>query len=609
MMEILTDRALRSSLPLFRALAFFLILISLAIVLKLASPILVPLALAILLAFALSPLVVWLERFGLRRGLTVGIVMLVVIGVLLAVSYLTYSQVYDLAKQMPAYRVTISEKLKLIAGELNTTGPFSRVMDLIGDVGRDTGLANARGSTVVVATEPSGTLSAARSIASPILSIVGTLGVTLLMAAFMLLQKEDLRNRIVRLAGSEDLQKTTAAIDDAASRLGRLLFIQLVINTVFAIVIGTGLWLIGLPSAFLWGLLAGLMRYVPFIGAIAGMAFPLILAFVVSPGWSVFLLTLGFFLVVDFIVAHVIEPMVYGRSTGLSPFSVILAVTVWSFLWGAIGLVIAVPLTLCLVVLGRHVSQLRFLEIILGDRPALPPQDLLYQRLLAGDPGEASRIGRSVLSELPPAGYFDEIFMPSLRRAHLDVVRGQVSGARLEKMISSAKSMLQDLSTKPARRSSSALAASEADTIVQSLEASGWSARRYKTPHAAAPLTAVVLHGDNVFDALASEMISIVLKSRGLTVRNYPLGSSTCDAMERVSNPERTVVFISMMEPTSLVHIRAALLKVKRKSAGAMVRLCIWQSLSADIEHKFSSRLHVESIISSLQQVEDIAVG
>ena len=177
---------------------------------------------------------------------------------------------------------------------------------------------------------------------------------------FILLQREELRNRLMKLAGSHDLQKTTAALDDAARRLSRLFLTQLALNSAFGLVIGTGLWLIGVPSAALWGILAAILRFVPYIGALISAVFPLVLAAAVDPGWTTLLWTAALFLAVEPIVSHVIEPMLYGHSTGLSPIAVVLSATFWTSLWGPIGLVLATPLTICLVVLGRHVERLQF---------------------------------------------------------------------------------------------------------------------------------------------------------------------------------------------------------------------------------------------------------
>ena len=188
---------------------------------------------------------------------------------------------------------------------------------------------------------------------------------------FILLQREDLKNRLIRLAGAQDLQRTTAALDDAGQRLSRLFLTQLALNASFGMVIGTGLWIIGVPSAPLWGMLAMIMRFVPYIGALISAIFPLVLAAAVGPGWTMVLMTATLFLVAETIVGQAIEPLVSGHSTGLSPVAVITSATFWTWLWGPVGLILATPLSMCLVVIGRHVDQLEFLEVMFGDQPPL----------------------------------------------------------------------------------------------------------------------------------------------------------------------------------------------------------------------------------------------
>ena len=269
---------------------------------------------------------------------------------------------------------------------------------------------------------------------SPLLHPLATTGIIIIFVIFILLQREDLRNRLIRLAGSHDLQRTTAALDDAAARLSRLFLIQLLLNGTFGIVIGIGLWIIGTPSAMLWGILAAVLRFVPYIGAVIAAAFPLALAVAVDPGWSMLLWTLALFLVVEPVVGQVVEPMVYGHSTGLSPVAVVVSATFWTALWGPIGLVLATPLTVCLVVLGRHVDRLEFLDVMFGDRPALSPPEIFYQRMLADDPTEAAEKAEEFLKERSLSSYYDEVALKGLQLAQADAERGALDQERLTKI-------------------------------------------------------------------------------------------------------------------------------------------------------------------------------
>ena len=249
----------------------------------------------------------------------------------------------------------------------------------------------------------------AERIITPIVDPLSTTVIVLIVTIFVLLQREDLRDRLIRLFGSSDLHRTTTAMNDAARRLSRYFLIQLGINATFGLIIGIGLFVIGVPSPLLWGTVGLLLRFVPYIGAPLAAVLPLALAGAVSPHWSMMLWTAGLFAATEAVMGQVVEPLLYGRSTGLSPFSVVVSATFWTWLWGPIGLILSTPLTLCLLVLGRHVERLEFLDVILGDRPALTPVESFYQRMLAGDPDEAHDQAEVLLRDRPLSSYYDEV--------------------------------------------------------------------------------------------------------------------------------------------------------------------------------------------------------
>ncbi len=271
-----------------------------------------------------------------------------------------------------------------------------------------------------------------QSIIGIILHPLATTGATLLFVLFLLMQREDVRDRAIRLLGSHDLEKSTTAMDDAGDRLSRYFLAMTGINAAFGIVVGVGLWMIGVPSPVLWGVLAMLMRFVPFIGSFIAAAFPLLLAAAVDPGWGMFLWTLALYLIAEPIMGSLIEPIVQGQRTGLSPLAVILSAAFWTLLWGPIGLLLAIPLTVVLVVLGRHVERLEFLNVILGDTPPLSPTERFYQRMLAGDPAEAVEQAEKFIKERPLVDYYDEVVVEALRLAQADADRGTLEPSRLD---------------------------------------------------------------------------------------------------------------------------------------------------------------------------------
>ena len=290
-----------------------------------------------------------------------------------------------------------------------------------------------------------GALQTLATLIASLIHPLATTGIIIIFVVFILLQQQDLRNRLIRIAGSHDLQRTTLAMDDAGKRLSRLFLMQLALNAAFGLIIGIGLWAIGVPSAPLWGLLAMVLRFVPYIGAIVAAIFPLIVATAVDPGWSMMLMTAALFLIVEPLIGHVIEPMVYGHSSGLSPVAVVVSATFWTWLWGPIGLVLATPLTMCLVVLGRHVERLKFLEVLLGDRPALSPSENAYQRMLAGDPIETTEQAQAFLKDGTLTQYYEQIMMGALRLAWADLQRGRLDQQETQRIRDTVSEVVEDL--------------------------------------------------------------------------------------------------------------------------------------------------------------------
>ena len=391
------------------ALTTVLLAVVVVAALYLAREVLVPISLALLLSLVLAPLVRLLRSIRIPRPLAVIIAVLVAFAVIFSLGALMVSQVNQLAGDLPRYQTTLREKIQSLRGAATGTGTLERASEVLQELGKEldkpnrstsfptpvTSDASNRPIPVEVKQPDPGALQTLVALISPLIHPLTTTGIVIIFVIFILMQREDLRNRLIRLAGARDLQRTTAALDDAGQRLSRLFLMQLLLNASFGVVIGVGLWLIGVPSAPLWGMLAMIMRFVPYIGAVISAIFPLILAAAVGPDWNMVLWTAGLFLVVEPIVGHVVEPMLYGHSTGLSPVAVITSATFWTWLWGPIGLVLATPLTMSLVVLGRHVDRLKFLDVMFGDQPALKPEELIYQRLLAGDPVEAANKHRS----------------------------------------------------------------------------------------------------------------------------------------------------------------------------------------------------------------------
>ena len=610
-MDVITNRLVRQSLPMFNVLAVLLILLASATLLVLGRDVLIPLALALLLSFALAPVASVFQKRGLGRGGSVLLAVLLAFIVIVTIGYVVVTQMSDLAAQLPAYKLVIRDKLRAILASLSDSGPFSRAGAMISELMQDvkTLSGNAPGASkpapVIVSTEEASGVRLATDTLSHLLHPLAMTAAVFLITAFMLGQREDLRNRLIRLAGTDDLQQTTAALDDAGYRLGKLLLTQLLMNAGFGLTVGAGLSFIGLPSPFLWGILAGILRFVPYIGALAGLVPPLLIAFAFDPSWTSFLWTLGLFLLIEPIVGHVIEPLLYGRSTGLSPVAVVVSASLWAFLWGPIGLVLSTPLTICLVVLGRHVERLEFLDVLLGNRPALAPHEMFYQRMLAGDPAEAAEQAKAILRRRSLATYYDEVALNAIRRAHLDVMRGAVEGTRLERLMSSVRTLLSVLGRYKTSRLPRRPLTSEAEAAFEAIRIEDAAIRSRISPatltsswQGAAPV--LVLYGEHPLDEAPARMLGHVITEYGLPCRVERMTAAATAAPPETH--DIPLVFLSFLEPLSTLHLRAASRQVRRRLPGTDVVICIWQETDKALLDTMRRQMRVEGIATSTRE-------
>ena len=561
----------------------------------------VPVALAILLSFVLGPLVGLLERVRVPRGLAVVSLVIIAFSLIFAVGSLLATQLTRLAGDLPSYQTTINDKIQLFRDTKAGRGTLERASDMLKDLSKELDKpkdASARppGATlssnsaapatpvpVEVRQPDPGALESLRALISPLIHPLATTGIIVIFVVFILLQREDLRNRLIRLAGSSDLQRTTAALDDAGRRLSRLFLTQIIVNGAFGLVIGIGLWFIGIPSAILWGILAAALRFVPYIGAVIAAAFPLTLALAVDPGWTMLIWTFALFLIVEPVVGHVIEPMVYGRSTGLSPVAVVAAATFWTALWGPIGLVLATPLTVCLVVLGRHVERLAFLDVMFGDRPALSPPEIFYQRMLAGDPAEAAGKAEEFLKERSLASYYDEVALKGLHLAQADSKRGVLDQERLARIRDSVKELVSDLSDQEDRRAPSGelTTDAEASSAVESvseraeddLPVLGKEAlpSQWQAEH---PVLCIA--GRSLLDEAAAIMLAQLSTAHGLAARVEGAEALSSTNIFRLDITGVAAVYLVYLDAEAPAHMRYAVRRLRRKLPHAMIIQVCW---------------------------------
>ena len=561
----------------------------------------VPIALAILLSFVLAPLVGVLQRIRMPRGLAVVSVVILAFVLIFAMGSLLATQLTQLAGDLPRYQSTISEKIQSFRETTAGRGTLERASGMLKDLSKELekpkDAAAGTGSILspkapapltpvpveVRQPDPSA-LESLQSLISPLLHPLATTGIIIIFVIFILLQREDLRNRLIRLAGSHDLQRTTAALDDAAGRLSRLFLIQLLLNGTFGVVIGLGLWLIGIPSAILWGILATVLRFVPYIGAAIAAAFPLALAVAVDPSWSMLLWTIALFLVVEPIVGHVVEPMVYGHSTGLSPVAVVASATFWTALWGPIGLVLATPLTVCLVVLGRHVERLEFLDVMFGDRPALTPPEIFYQRMLAGDPTEAAEKAEEFLKERSLSSYYDEVALKGLQLAQVDAERGALDDERLTKIRDAVDEFTNNLSDQddrlpPKLRSTTdAEATSAVESVAEDAPyedlpvlSKGELPSEWQSEY-----PVLCMAGRSFLDEAAAIMLGQLSTAHGLAARVEGAEALSTANIFRLETTGVAVVCLVYMDGSGPAHMRYSVRRLRRKLPKATIILGCW---------------------------------
>jgi predicted PurR-regulated permease PerM len=589
-------------MALLSAVATAILAVIIVAMLYFGREIFVPIALAILLSFVLAPVVTILQRIRVPRGLAVVSVAMLAFLLIFAMGSLLATQLTQLAGDLPRYQSTISEKIQSFRDTKAGRGTLERASDMLKDLGKEIdkpkdaastrasnpiASSSAPGSQAPVPVEvrqpDPGALESLRTLIAPLIHPLATTGIIIIFVIFILLQREDLRNRLIRLAGSYDLQRTTAALDDAAGRLSRLFLTQLILNSAFGIVIGIGLWLIGTPSAILWGILATVLRFVPYIGAVIAAAFPLALAVAVDPGWSMLLWTLALFLTVEPIVGHVVEPMVYGHSTGLSPVAVVASATFWTALWGPIGLVLATPLTVCLVVLGRHVERLEFLDVMFGDRPALSPPEIFYQRMLAGDPAEAAEKAEEFLKERSLASYYDEVALKGLQLAQIDAERGALDQARLTKIRDAVREFASDLADQDDRPPTKVHLTTDAEAS-SAVESVAENAAHENLPIIGKGLPpdwqgehpVLCMAGRSLIDEAAAIMLAQLSTAHGLAARVEGAEALAGTNVFRLETSGVAIVCLVYLDSSGPAHMRYSVRRLRRRLPKATIILGCW---------------------------------
>ncbi len=567
-----------------KALTTCVVLATVVAALYFGRPVLMPLALAVLLAFALGPLVRLLRHWHFGSIPSVIAAVALAIGLVGGVGSIIGSQIANLTEQLPQYQTNIKTKVQSALGAAVDAGIIARTSSLLRalseEIARTTEGASpaitANGQRSVAEERPVPVeirdtsplpLRVLRNIVGPLLEPLAMTGIVMVFLFFILMNKEDLHDRLAKLVGGRDFHRTTIALDDGAGRLSRYLLVETAINAGFGVISGLGLWVIGVPNPLLWGLIAMVARFVPYIGAWIAASFPAMLALAVDPGWSMFFWTIGLFLVVEPLIAQVIEPWLYGQSAGLSPIAVVVSATFWTMLWGPVGLLLSMPLTLGLVVLGRHVEQLKFLEVLLGDTPALAMGESFYLRMLAEDPDQIADQAEDYLKEKPLLSYYDEVVLPGLLLAQIDVNRGLLDHQRQRDIERTISGLVQNLSDHE-----------DADTV-QVTPVSAFASEDLVPEWRNSAVLCVA--GRNPLDEAVTVLLADLLQRQGLKTRRVPSDDATAVSVGKIDLAGIGAVCVSYLDPGTHTSARFLVRRLRRRAAGTKVLIGFW-SLAND---------------------------
>jgi len=574
-----------------------------------ARQILIPLAIAVLLAFLLTPAVRRLESFRLPRVPSVIVVAAFSLAAVAMVGWTVTSQLIQVITELPNYKTNIQHKIDTVRGR--SGGTLARATESMEELSKELSSPSHKDAPPVLPRNPArsqkdapppptprepvpvelvepppNALQSIRDLLTPLVAPLETAGIVTVFTIVILIRREDLRNRLLRLIGVDQLTLVTKAFDDASTRISSYLRMQFLVNASFAALLTTGLYVVGLPAAALWGVLAGMLRFAPYVGPIAGGALPVLMAIAVAPGWQTPLIVLALFLVIELTTGYAIEPWLYGAHTGISSLAILVSATFWTALWGPIGLVVSTPLTTCLVVLGRHVPRLEFLHVLLGDEPVLSDDLQLYQRLLAADRQEAQATIDRFAAEMPPVHLYDSVIVPALARAEEDRHRGALEENHERFIAQVITELIEKLSPIP-----------------RVPPAPGKQAAR----NATYPTRAMCIPAADKADELAAAMLGNLLQSADVPAVSLPLegGRETLESL----NPEAgDIICISALPPFALLSARSLARQLRESHPGVPIIVGLWGTAeeSAEYRDRLRKALDVEVATSLAEAVATV---
>jgi predicted PurR-regulated permease PerM len=578
-----------------------------------AREVLIPLAFALILTFVLSPVVKLLQRSRIGRAPSVAVTVVVTVAAAVCVGWIIAIQLVDVAKELPKYRQNIDAKMQAL--RIPTKGPLGLAANSLKEIARE--LSNPEASSpdpvpaaqnrkpgpappspgvplpVQIVQQPEDGLDYLRELAEPVLRPLGLTGLILIFTVFMLVKRFDLRQRFFRLVGLGQINIMTQALDDAAQRVSRYLLMQVLVNAGFGTLFGLGLYWIGVPNPALWGVVAGLMRIVPYVGTLVAASLPIALSLAAFGSWLPPLLVFLLFACLEVIIANFVEPWLYGANTGISSLALLVAAVFWTVLWGPAGLILSTPLTVCVVVLGRFVPQLSFLHILLGDEVVLGAEAQIYQRLLSMDQPEARAIVDRLLKEKPLVDLYDSVLIPVLSLAEQDRHKGAIDTTREEFLFLSFNELITELSEyQPAHDSS---------------QAGGVAAESGPPERLGARI--LCLPANDKADEVTADMLAQLLEQAGHVALSLPLAlASPAELLALIEKRQCDLICISALPPYAFPPARTMCKLIRERFPKLKLVVGVW-GFSGDTEKAKTrfERTQPDRLLTSLAQaVEQI---
>ena len=542
---------------------------------------LVPLALAILISFVLDPLVTWIKRFGVPRGAAVTLVVGAALGLIVATGFFAFSQLRQIGKDLPTYETTITQKLRDFRRDLSKPGVLDQYSRVIGKVEKEIDAAQAavgqrqpETTKVEVVRDAAKPMDRVMRWAETFLLPITSAGIVIVFVFLILLDRGDLRDRLLRFMGG-NLHRATDALNEAGERVSKYLTMQLIVNATYGIPMTIGLLVIGVPGALVWGLLAAVLRFVPYAGPLIAAVFPLTLAFAVDPGWDMVLWTLALIVALELISNNIIEPWLYGSSTGLSTLSLILAAMFWTALWGPIGLILSTPITVVLLVAGQYLPQLRFLAVLLGNERALDEPTRVHQRLLADDADEAVELALEYAEKSSPEEFYSKVGLGTLKLA--TSAQGTVASTQhRHRVITGMERVIDEL-------------------------------REQHPPKPDLPLHVACIGGRWATDSLAAEMASHVLSLKGVGSQVVHLGLATAENFSQLNLRGVSLVCLCYFSPSPATHARLLARRLKRRWPDIQVIVAAWDLANGTQEQTAQELTGVDGLVTSMDELLELA--